>query len=164
MGGVVAGDPPKHLLTSEKSAPERSRFTDLDRGVLGLLGGPPKHLLTSPKGAPAPLRSFMLTPLSLRNSPKRGGAQKPGSKPGPNPARCRGRRSVGVVLSGVRVVPRGESGVGSGDCGTSPGGIEPGFRALRAVVVPLGWSVAQQIESLLSWQHAWDESAKLVVS
>ena len=34
--GGVAGDPPKHPLTSEKSAPARSRFTDLDRGVLGL--------------------------------------------------------------------------------------------------------------------------------
>ena len=37
VGGGVACDPPKHLLTSEKSAPARSRFTDLDRGVLGLL-------------------------------------------------------------------------------------------------------------------------------
>ena len=106
-----------------------------------------KHLRSSLKGAPAPLRASMLTPLCLRNFPKRGGAQKPGSKLGPNPARCRGRRSVGVVPSGVRVVPRGAMGVGSSDYSTSPGGIEPGLWASGAVVVPLGWSVAQQIES-----------------
>ena len=35
-GGGVAGDPLKHLVTSEKSAPARSRLTHLDRGVLGI--------------------------------------------------------------------------------------------------------------------------------
>ena len=115
---------------------------------------PPKHLLSSLNGAPAPPRASMLTPLCLRNFPKRGGAQKPGSKLGPT-LRGAGVGAVyGVVPSSVRVVPRGAMGVGSSDYSTSPGGIEPGFRALRAVVVPLGWSVAQQNDSLLSCHHA----------
>ena len=114
---LPAGSPRTNLRAFENPPGRATRYQSPKAGGEGgrrspgpPKGGPPKHLLSSQKGAPAPLRASMLTPLCLRNFPKRGGAQKPGSKLGPNPARCRGRRSVGAVPSGVRVVPRGAMG------------------------------------------------------
>ena len=163
--------PPVHLSGPSKPLPGAPRGTKAPRRGARVGADlrvpqwrPPKHLLSSQNGAPAPPRASMLTPLCLRNFPKRGGAQKPGSKLGPT-LRGAGVGAVyGVVPSSVRVVPRGAMGVGSSDYSTSPGGIEPGLRASRAVVVPLCWLVAQQIESLLSCHHALDESTKLVLS